>query len=166
MILIYFDFPAKHLAHSINGFFCKKCMIWKSVYSVENRSDKIYWSDKALLNKWRLSQQYGEITNNLLYNAYLCTWNIIIFKNLLKTLHHLQTHRCQNLYLRGRNVIVRLVVNTSKFSTRNTLIYVSSRNLALVCKPILYFGGSTIYHPKYIKFVLVQSTIFGFLGKF
>ena len=31
-----------------------------------NRSDKIYWSGKALFYKLRLSQQYGEIINNLL----------------------------------------------------------------------------------------------------
>ena len=67
MILIYSDFRAEHMVHSIDGTFSKKRMIWKSVYSVENRSGKSYLSDKALLYKLRLSEQYGEITNNLLY---------------------------------------------------------------------------------------------------
>ena len=63
MILIYSDFSAEHTVHSIDGIFS----ICKSVYSVENRLDKSYLSGKALLYKLRFSQQYGEITNNLLY---------------------------------------------------------------------------------------------------
>ena len=31
-----------------------------------------------------------------------------------------------------------------KFCSRNTLIYLRSRNLILVCKPILYFGDFTM----------------------
>ena len=66
----------------------------------------------------------------------------------------------------GRNVIVRIIVNSFKFSSWNTFIYLSSRNLALVCKSILYFKESTICHLKYIKFVLIQSLIPDFLFKF
>ena len=71
MILIYDNFPAEHRVHSVDRTFSKRRMIWQSVYSVENRSDKIYWGDKALLYKWRLSQQYEETANKLLHKRIL-----------------------------------------------------------------------------------------------
>ena len=77
---------------------------------------------------------------NCFIKAYVSTWNIIIFKTLLSTRHYVQTrNRCENLDLAGRNVIFGIIVNTFKFSTRNTLVYLSSRHLALVCKPVLCF---------------------------
>ena len=77
---------------------------------------------------------------NCFIKAYVSTWNIIIFKPWLSTRHYLQTrNRCENLDLAGRNVIFGIIVNTFKFSSRNTLVYLSSRHLALVCKPVLCF---------------------------
>ena len=77
---------------------------------------------------------------NCFIKAYVSTWNIIIFKTLLSTRHYVQTrNRCENLDLAGRNVIFGIIVNTFKFSSRNTLVYLSSRHLALACKPVLCF---------------------------
>lgn len=101
MILIYSDYFWLNMIYSVDGSFVRN--EWYENQRITLTLAQIKFTEViiTLLDKWRLSQHYGDIKKSCFANAHVTsTLNIIILSILLSALHHIQIYCCKILFLR------------------------------------------------------------------